>query len=184
MIWNIEILEKYIEISGMEQVYIQYHKRSSTNPDFIWPVKTRVNQGPPQIDQRVVLILEGSHLVQGRYIGKALFEIKSGQAYDFNNINYDDLINDRELATYAEDDAVTVDDAKFVKVAHNGWCGYNAIGQSLGFPIDPDDLDSIGKFVFKRVVESGYDFRCTVTEQNMNTDCLDSKFWLTSDIRK
>ena len=100
-IWNIEILEKYIEIRGMEKVCVQYQKRSSTNPDLIWPVKTRVNQSQPSIDQRAILILEGSHLVQGHYMGKALFEMKPGTEYNFNSIDYDNLINNRELATYA-----------------------------------------------------------------------------------
>ena len=183
-VWNIEILEKYVEIRGLENVYIQYHRRSSTNPDLIWPVKTRLNQNPPSSDQRVVLLLEGSHLVQGYYIGKALFEMKPGETYNFGKINYNYLIDNRELATYEEEDAVPVDNAQFVQVSHNGWCGYNAVGQSLGFPVNPEDVDSVGKKVIKKMIESGYDFKCTVPDDILESDTLDSKFWLTSDASK
>ena len=184
-VWNIEILEKFTEIrGGMENIYIQYLKRSSTNPDFACPVKTRAGQSPPRSDQRVVMILEGSHLIQGHYIGKALIEMQPEHSYDFNNVDYDSLINNRELATYTEEDSVSVEDADFERVVHNGWCGFNCVGQSLGFPIRPDDPDFVGKMVFKRLVESGYDFKCIITEDIMNSDCLESKFWMNSDMSK
>ena len=184
IVWSIEILEKYVEIRGLDHVYIQYHKRSSTNPDLIWPVKTRVNQTQPSSDQRLILLLEGSHLVQGHYIGKALFEMKPGETYDFSKINYNHLIDNRELATYAEEDAVSVNNAQFKEVSHNGRCGYNALGQSLGFPVDPEDADSVGKKVFRRLIESGYDFKCAVPDDILESDTIDSKFWLTSEISK
>jgi hypothetical protein len=168
----------------MDYVYIQYHKRSTTNPDFVWPVKTRVNQSPPRSDQHVILILDGSHVVQGHYIGKAVFEINNGNSYDFTRINNENLIHYRDLATYAAEDAVPVDDTQFVPVLHNGRCGYDAIGQALGFPINPEDPEFIGKKVFNRLIQSGYDFKCAVTDEIMESDFLDSRFWLTSDISK
>ena len=184
-VWNIEILEKFKEIrGGMDNIYVQYFKRSSTKPDFAWPVKTRVNQSLPRSDERVIMILEGSHMVQKQYIGKALIEMKPGQEYDFNKIDYENLIHNRELATYSEEDAVSAEDVDFSKVAHNGWCGYNGVGLPLGFPINEDDPDFVGKMVFKRLVESGYDFQCTITEEIMNSGCLDSTFWMNSDISK
>ena len=183
-VWNIEILEKYIEVRGLDSIYVQYHLRSSTKPEMIWPVKTRVNQGQPRSNQFVILILEGCYLVQGQFIGKGLFELKNGEDYPFTNIFYENLIDYRQLASYAEEDAVPVQEAAFNKVLHNGRCGYNAIGQSLGFPVDQENPDNVGKNVFKRLVDSGYDFKCTLPADVLTTDFLDSKFWLTSDISK
>ena len=38
--------------------------------------------------------------------------------------------------------------------------------------------------MFKRMIESGYDFKCTVPDNILESDTLDSKFWLTSDASK
>ena len=180
--WNIELLEWFLDLTNRTK-YIQYFMRSSRG-DFISPVKTRLNQEAPFEDEQVILILDGAIQRGNSFIGKALFTLHNGEEYDFKNIDYANLVSYNDIATYEDSDAIACEMTTYHQVCHQGWCGYNSFGEALRIPRSADDMNSAGKIVFRRLVESGFNFNQTIDDKILNGNALPSNLWMTSDIRK
>jgi len=199
VVWNIELIELLHSMKDPDNLfYIQYFMRSenTARTDVIVPVKTRINQSAPLPTQKIIMILEGAFVKGAEFIGKALFTLKSGECYNFSNIDYASLIYYRHLVSMdisgvsssipcsLYDDKSNTEEVILHIVHHSGLCGPNAIGESLGFERASDDPNSAGKVVMHKLVKEGYYQKLNVPDPNLELDYLESKYWLNSDSSK
>jgi len=181
-VWNIELLEMYCAITERTSTYIQYFLRSSAG-DIVCPVKTRANQVAPDETDHVIMIVDGAIQLSHKreFVGKALFTLKSDVQYDFEGIDYHNLVWYNQVSSFKKEDAISCADTVYKSVCHQGWCGYNSFGQALKLGAVPADPNHAGKIVFKKLLDTGYTFDETIEEDIMDTDYLPSSLWLTSD---
>ena len=118
------------------------------------------------------MIADGTHSLSSQegFYGKGLITSK----YDFNGVDYENLLGVGEAAQYSEEDAISIDDMHLIKVPHFGLCGYDSLAIGVGL-----DHDGAGKELFLRLVKDG--FYQNVDNSQVSNFTLPQAYWLTSD---